>query len=162
MKKLVTMALIVASMSAAAQEFGVWRKVQTKDEFGDTTGVWMDQIIIEGFFSNSAVHMELMAVVVNDYGTSFGIHIFEYQRPPSVKMCRDGCFGKVVVKRESGEVKVYDHVFSASGGTIFFDEEDDLYKLFRSASGESIKVFIKEETFNEYGSATYIFEITLR
>lgn len=49
MKKLVTMALLVASIGLSAQEFDVWRKVQTSDQFGDPTGEWMNQVIVEGF-----------------------------------------------------------------------------------------------------------------
>lgn len=161
MKKLVTMALLVASIGLSAQEFDVWRKVQTSDQFGDPTGEWMNQVIVEGFFTNSAVYMEQMAAVVNDYGDAFSIYLFEYQQPPSAVFCHDGCFGVVVVKRENGDVEVFENIFASSNGALYFNDKSKLYKLFRSASGETIKVFVKEETFNNYGSSTYIFEVTL-
>ena len=161
MKKLTAIILFIVSFNVNGQEFNVWKKIQTNDQFGDPTGEWIDQIIVEGFFSNSTVYMEQMAAVVNDYGDAFSIYLFEYQEPPSTVFCHDGCFGVVAVKRENGNVEIFENVFASPRGPLYFDDKSELYKLFRSASGERIKLFIKEGTFNEYGSSTYIFEVTL-
>ena len=161
MKKLTAIILFIVSFNVNGQEFNVWKKIQTNDQFGDPTGEWINQIIVEGFFSNSTVYMEQMAAVVNDYGDAFSIFLFEYQEPPSTVFCHDGCFGVVVIKRENGNVEMFENVFASPRGPLYFDDKSKLYKMFKSASGEKIKVFIKENTFNQYGSSTYIFEVTL-
>lgn len=162
MKKSIIATLFAISIGGlGAQDFGVWKRVETNDQFGDPTGEWINQVMVEGFFSNSAVYMEPMTAVVNDYRDAFSIYLFEYQQLPSAVFCHDGCFGVVVVKRENGDVEVFENVFASPRGALYFDDKSRLYKLFRSASGETIKVFIKEDTFNNYGSSTYIFEVTL-
>lgn len=162
MKKILTIMIALVALTSTAQTLDKWEVVPVSDEFGDHNGQAAYRLFAEGFFKNSAVAGREMFVRVVDYiGEGYMIDLFEYKGNSSAAMCYKDCFGEVYVKREDGSVESY-RAFALSSGGLYFNEESDFARMMRASSGETIKVYIKQEAFSEYGSATYLFTMTIR
>ena len=162
MKKLFFLMMLVAfSTTTIAQlEYGKWETVEVTDEFGDLTGDTVTSAFFEGTFSNSATTNSELTVRILDYGDAIMVKLFEYSSTPESRMCYDGCFGEITVKRASGSVYTYS-TFAPKSGGLYFNEKDKFTDMFHHNPGETIKVVVREDSFSDYGSSKYVFTITL-
>lgn len=162
MKKfLITMGLAAISAIGFSQiNYNEWEEVPITDAFGDPTGESVQRAWFEGVFSNSATANSDLSVKVIDYGTAILIELYEYNRQPSASMGYESSFGDISVKRTDGSVEAY-RAFAVDSGGLYFDSKDDFFDMFRTASGETVKVVVREKAFSDYGSAVYVFEIDI-
>lgn len=162
MRKLLTIMFVFMTIGATAQTLDKWEVVPLADEFGDDTGQTAYRLLVEGYFKNSAVAGQEMFVRVVDYGEEgYTVNLFEYKGSSTSAMGYSDCFGEVYVKREDGSVEAYRAFAPASGG-LYFNGDSDFANMMRNNSGETIKVYVKQEAFNEYGKAVYLFTMTVR
>ena len=81
MKKLLLILMFVPLVSSGQQ----WTAVETVDNFGDKTGKTVNQIVLEGRFSNSATTDSNAWVFFTDYGErEIQIRIIEYTDNPAI------------------------------------------------------------------------------
>ena len=140
--------------------YNEWEEVIVTDEFGDPTGESVQRAWFAGVFSNSATSNSDLSVKVVDYGSAILIELYEYNRQPSASMGYESSFGDISVKRADGTVEKY-RTFAVDSGGLYFNSKDDFTGLFRSASGETIKIVVREKAFSDYGSAIYVFEVAI-
>lgn len=162
MKKVLFLMMLVAFSTAVQSQivYNQWEATEVTDEFGDPTGETVTSAFFEGTFSNSATTNSELAVRVIDYGELIVLKLYEYKSTPDAKMCYDGCFGNITVKRASGAIETY-RTYAPKGGGLYYDTKDDFMELFRNNSGETIKIVVHENNFSDYGSSKYSFTITL-
>lgn len=162
MKKVLIVLIAFATLTSTAQTLNVWEKVPITDEFGDPTGNTAYLLLVEGYFKNSATEgQELIAKIIDYDDKGYSIDLFEYKRLPSAALCYKDCFGEIYVKRANGDLEKYE-AFALSSGGLYFNENSDFAKMFQNNSGETIKIYIKQDSFRDYGTATYLFTITIR
>lgn len=156
--KSTTLALsLMLSLTLYAQD---WEKVETVDEFGDSTGESVLRLLVNGKFSNSATVGSDLIVKVVDYGDAAIFTLYEYGSSPA-SMGYKGNLGSIKVKLASGEVVKF-NCFAPKSGGIYFGKEDytALFKYLKDGTGSVMKFLVNEEDFSEYGNATYKFSIT--
>lgn len=155
--------LVLAAISAigfSQLTYNKWETVEVTDAFGDPTGESVQRAFFEGVFSNSATSNSKLVAKVIDYGSAILIELYEYARQPSATMGYESSFGDISVKRADGTVETY-RAFAADSGGLYFDSKEDFFDMFRMASGETVKIVVREKAFSEYGSAVYVFEVDI-
>ena len=161
MKKLFLM-MGLAAISAIGfgqLNYDVWETVEIVDEFGDSTGESVIRTFAKGTFSNSATANSDLIVKVVDYGDGIAFDLYEYSSPPAAKLCYDGCFGNISIKRANGDIETYEVFAPKSGGIYVSDERVDFTNVLKNSNGETIKVVIKQSSFSKYGSSSYKFDL---
>ena len=140
--------------------YNKWEEVSITDEFGDLTGESVQRAWFEGVFSNSATSNSDLVVKIIDYGSALLLELYEYARQPNASMGYKSTFGDISVKRADGTVETY-RAFAPDSGGLYFDSNDEFFDMFRMASGETVKIVVREKAFSDYGSAIYVFEINI-
>ena len=158
---ILTLGLVaIAAIGWGQINYNKWEEVSITDEFGDLTGESVQRAWFEGVFSNSATSNSDLVVKIVDYGSALLLGFYEYARQPNASMGYESTFGDISVKRADGTVETY-RAFAPDSGGLYFDSNDEFFDMFRMASGETVKIVVREKAFSDYGSAIYVFEINI-
>jgi hypothetical protein len=158
---ILTLALAAICATGYSQlDYNEWEVVIITDDFGDPTGESCQRAFFQGVFSNSATSNSELVVKVIDYGSALLLELYEYARQPNASMGYQSTFGDISVKRADGTVETY-RAFAPDSGGLYFDSNDEFFDMFRMASGETVKIVVREKAFSEYGSAVYVFEVDI-
>jgi hypothetical protein len=136
----------------------MWSFNIVSDEFGDPTGDTVKVKLFDGEFSNSATNKSELIVKVIDYNTSIVIQLYEY-KSKLANISYEHSFGSMNVKNVNGSIVKY-KVFFMKGTGLYFDEDSDFYKDFRSPINKEFKIFINTDSFDSNsGTSKYNFKI---
>ena len=138
-----------------------WDVIETKDDFGDPTGIYYAHGVFEGTFSNSATTDSLLNVVVYHYSKSskdgydpeFIFQLFEYGDQKATYSSNDKKVLKIKVDGQAYQFDLFGK--SPNGDLVTYTKNTDVFNVLHNAlaRGENVPCII------EVGNSSYHFSI---
>ena len=138
-----------------------WDLTITTDEFGDPTGDSVYVKLFNGVFTNSAVNNKELTIRIVDYGNSYIMGLYEYNKRLA-NISYENSDGSINVKFSNGDTKKFKTIYIEGSG-LYFDEDSEFYTLLKTNKDTEFKISIDSDAFSNHGGrSTYKFKIKSR